>query len=35
VYGVRVFRTALTDFATALVIKNIGGNGTILAHNAE
>ena len=35
-YGVRVFRTALTDFATALIIKNIGGSGgTVLAHNAE
>ena len=36
-YGVQVFRTALTDFSTALVIKNIGGsNGTLLAnHNAD
>jgi hypothetical protein len=36
VYGVRVYRTALTDFSTALVIKNIGGHGgTLIAHNAE
>lgn len=35
-YGVQVYRTALTDFCTALVIKNIGGNGgSILAHNME
>jgi regulator of protease activity HflC (stomatin/prohibitin superfamily) len=34
-YGVKVFRTALTDFSTALVVKNIGGGGTILTHNQE
>ncbi len=36
-YGVQVFRTALTDFCTALVIKNIGSHGgTLLAtHNME
>lgn len=35
-YGVRVFRTALTDFSTAIIIKNLGGqNGTIITHNAE
>ena len=35
-YGVKVHRTALTDFSTCMVIKNIGGGyGTILAHNQE
>jgi len=35
-YGVQVFRTALTDFSTALVIKNIGSHGTTIAsHNQE
>lgn len=37
-YGVGVYRTALTDFCTALVIKNIGsgGHGTVLAsHNQD
>lgn len=36
-YGVQVYRTALTDFSTALVIKNIGGTGggTLLAHNMD
>jgi len=35
-FGVRIYRTALTDFSTALVIKNIGGHGgTLIAHNAE
>lgn len=36
VYGVRVYRTVLTDFSTCLVIKNIGGsNGPVLTHNFE
>lgn len=26
-YGVKVYRTALTDFSTCMVIKNIGGQG--------
>lgn len=32
-YGVKVYRTALTDFSTCMVIKNIGGDGrgTIIA----
>jgi regulator of protease activity HflC (stomatin/prohibitin superfamily) len=35
-YGVKVYRTALTDFSTAMVIKNIGGsNGTVITHNQE
>jgi hypothetical protein len=35
-YGVKVVRTALTDFSTALVIKNIGGGSTVLAsHDQE
>ena len=33
-YGIQVIRTALTDFSTAVVIKNIGG-GRLLTHNAE
>lgn len=34
-YGVKVVRTALTDFSTALVIKNIGGGPAVISHNAE
>lgn len=35
-FGVKVYRTALTDFSTCLVIKNIGNTSTILAsHNME
>lgn len=35
-YGVKVYRTALTDFSTCMVIKNIGGGrGTILTGNQE
>ena len=38
-YGVRVYRTALTDFSTALVIKTMGGGGDrltpIAPHNLE
>lgn len=35
-YGVKVYWTALTDFSTALIIKNIGNSGgTVLMHNAE
>ncbi len=35
-YGVKVFRTALTDFSECLVIKNIGGGrNNVLIHNAD
>lgn len=35
-YGVRVYRASLTDFATCLVIKNLGGgNTTLAAHNQD
>ena len=36
-FGVKVYRTALTDFSTCMVIKNIGGGnrGTILTRNQE
>jgi len=35
-FGVKVYRTALTDFSTCMTIKNIGGGrGTILTGNQE
>jgi regulator of protease activity HflC (stomatin/prohibitin superfamily) len=35
-FGVKVYKTALTDFSTCMVIKNIGGGrGTILSGNQE
>jgi len=34
-YGVRVFRTALTDFSECIVLKNIGGGSAVLTHNME
>lgn len=35
-YGIRVHLVGVTSFATAIVIKNIGGGGsTVLTHNAE
>jgi regulator of protease activity HflC (stomatin/prohibitin superfamily) len=35
-FGVKVYRTAITDFSTCIVIKNIGGNhGTVLSGFAE
>lgn len=30
-YGIRVFRTAVTDYCTAVIIRNIGGSGTVIA----
>lgn len=35
-FGVKVYRTALTDFSTAIVVKNIGGGSSLLpTHNVE
>lgn len=35
-FGVRVYRTALTDFSTCLVVKNIGSGSSLLpTHNVE
>jgi len=35
-YGVKVYRTALTDFAECIILKNIGGGGgTVLTHNMD
>lgn len=36
VYGVRVYRTSLTDFSGCITIKNLGGgNTTLAAHNQD
>lgn len=34
-YGVKVYRTALTDFSTAIVIKNIGGSSSTLVADRQ
>jgi regulator of protease activity HflC (stomatin/prohibitin superfamily) len=34
-FGVRVYRTALTDFSTCMTIRNVGGGSLIPTHNME